>query len=72
MRIPDEILTECHEHGVEAYPEESCGFIVGDLDDSVFSGLPFRTMPFYSGEPWFLPLAMKIYAVQDKFTTTTK
>ena len=34
MRIPDEILTECHAHGVEAYPEESCGFIVGNLDDS--------------------------------------
>ena len=27
--------------------------------DSVFAGLPFRSMPFYSGEPWFLPFAMR-------------
>ena len=33
MRIPEQILAECHAHGVEAYPEESCGFIVGNLDD---------------------------------------
>ncbi len=33
MRIPENILAECHAHGVDAYPEESCGFIVGSLDD---------------------------------------
>ena len=33
MRIPENILAECHAHGVEAYPEESCGFIVGNLED---------------------------------------
>ena len=33
MRIPDEILNECHAHGVDSYPEESCGFIVGNLND---------------------------------------
>jgi hypothetical protein len=36
------------------------------LSDSVFADLPFRSMPFYSGEPWFLPLAMRFYALQDK------
>ena len=34
MLIPENILAECHAHGVEAYPEETCGFIVGNLDDS--------------------------------------
>lgn len=34
--------------------------------DTVFSGIPFRSMPFYSGEPWFLPLAMRFYRVKDK------
>ena len=34
MRIPEQILAECHAHGVEAYPEESCGFIVGNIDDA--------------------------------------
>ncbi len=33
MRIPAQILAECHTHGVESYPEETCGFIVGNLDD---------------------------------------
>ncbi|MGY8697393.1 MAG: Mov34/MPN/PAD-1 family protein, partial [bacterium] len=34
MRISEQILAECHAHGVEAYPEETCGFIVGNLDDA--------------------------------------
>ncbi|MGA1021880.1 MAG: NAD(P)/FAD-dependent oxidoreductase [Candidatus Puniceispirillaceae bacterium] len=34
--------------------------------DSVFADLPFRSMPFYSGEPWFLPIAMRFYALKDK------
>ena len=34
MRISKQILAECHAHGVEAYPEEACGFIVGNLDDT--------------------------------------
>jgi hypothetical protein len=46
--------------------------VLGDLDGSAFQGVPFRTMPFYSGDPWFLPLAMGLYAIQDKFTTTSK
>ena len=33
MEIPEEILAECHAHGVDAYPEETCGFITGNLDD---------------------------------------
>ena len=34
MQIPAQILAQCHAHGVEAYPEETCGFIVGNLDDT--------------------------------------
>ncbi len=48
--------------------QKAAQMVLGDLDDSVFQGLPFRTMPFYSGEPWFLPLAMRLYAVQDRIT----
>ena len=33
MEIPEEILAECHAHGVDAYPEETCGFITGNRDD---------------------------------------
>jgi len=34
MQIPAQILAQCHAYGVEAYPEETCGFIVGNLDDT--------------------------------------
>ena len=33
MEIPEEILAECQAHGVDAYPEETCGFISGNRDD---------------------------------------
>ena len=46
MQIPEHILAECHAHGVEAYPEESCGFIVGNQDDaeSLHSVYPMRNI----------------------------
>ena len=52
--------------------QKSAQMVLGDLTGSVFLGLPFRTMPFYTGDPWFLPLAMRFYAFQDKFTSTKK
>jgi len=57
--------------------QKAAHMVLADLDESVFPesafrGVPFRTMPFYSGDPWFLPLAMGLYAVQDKFKTTSK
>lgn len=33
MLIPEKILAQCHAHGIKDYPEETCGFIVGDKDD---------------------------------------
>jgi len=41
----------------------------GRFDASQFQNMPFRTMPFYSGDPWFLPLAMGLYALQDRLET---
>jgi glycine/D-amino acid oxidase-like deaminating enzyme len=31
-----------------------------------FDSLPFRTAPFYTGNPWFVPLVMKYYDWQDR------
>lgn len=31
-----------------------------------FDSLPFRSMPLYTGNPWFVPLVMKYYDWQDK------
>ena len=46
MVIPANILAECHEHGVEAYPEETCGFVVGNKDetDSLETVYPMRNI----------------------------
>ncbi len=39
--------------------------ILGEDGVSQFEKLPMRTLPFYSGEPWFLPLAMRYYRLRD-------
>ena len=31
-----------------------------------FAGLPMHTLPFYTGNPWFMPLAMSYYRLRDK------
>ena len=52
--------------------QKAAQMVLGDLTGTVFTEQPFRTMPFYSGEPWFLPLAMRFYELQDRFAATTK
>lgn len=52
--------------------QKAAQMVLGDLNVSVYQGLPFRTMPFYSGEPWFLPAAMQYYSLKDKLGTTLK
>jgi glycine/D-amino acid oxidase-like deaminating enzyme len=39
--------------------------LLGRADRNPFAGLPFRAIPFYRGEPWFLPLAGFAYKVLD-------
>lgn len=31
-----------------------------------FAGLAMHTLPFYTGDPWFMPLAMSYYRLRDK------
>tara|TARA_B100000945_G_scaffold172137_1_gene137877 strand:- start:5472 stop:5885 length:414 start_codon:yes stop_codon:yes gene_type:complete len=33
VQIQEDILAKCHSHGVEEYPEEACGFIIGVRGD---------------------------------------
>jgi glycine/D-amino acid oxidase-like deaminating enzyme len=35
---------------------------------TLFAGRPFPTVPFYSGTPWFVPAAMKLYDWRDRFS----
>ena len=46
--------------------------ILGRDGESVFSNLPLRTMPFYTGDPWFMPLAMSYYKLRDNLSASTK
>ena len=87
VAFPFDQLPKLAVHEGVIYPSGYCGsgtvwarwlgqkaahMVLGDLDGSVFQNLPFRTMPFYSGEPWFLPLAMRYYAIRDRLSTTSK
>jgi len=41
--------------------------IVGSPDGStIFEKIPIRTMPFYTGNPWFVPFAMKYFNWRDR------
>lgn len=33
---------------------------------------PFKAIPFYNGNPWFLPLMMNWYKIKDRFSGTLK
>ena len=46
--------------------------ILGKNGESVFSNLPLRTIPFYTGDPWFMPLAMSYYKLRDRLSASTK
>lgn len=35
--------------------------------DTFFSKEPFQSMPFYSGSPWFVPPAMKVMRLKDRW-----
>lgn len=39
---------------------------------SAFDSLPFRAIPFYNGNPWFLPVMMNWYKLKDRMTGTLK
>ena len=52
--------------------QKAAGMILGKDSETVFSDEPFKTIPFYNGTPWFLPLAINYYRLRDKFFSTSK
>ena len=40
--------------------------ILGRDGETAFSSLPMRTLLFYTGDPWFMPLAMQYYQLRDR------
>jgi glycine/D-amino acid oxidase-like deaminating enzyme len=39
---------------------------------SAFDKVPFRAIPFYNGNPWFLPIMMNWYRIKDRMAGTMK
>lgn len=39
---------------------------------SAFEQAPFRAIPLYNGNPWFLPVMMNWYKIKDRFSGTLK
>ena len=82
----DQLPKLCVHEGI-IYPAGFCGsgtvwarwlgqkaalMILGKDAKSAFIDLPMRTLPFYTGDPWFLPLAMTYYRLRDRLSVSTK
>ena len=52
--------------------QKAAGIILGKDAETVFSGHRFWTLPFYKGDPWFLPIAFNYYKLRDKFSSKAK
>jgi len=84
VAFPFDQLPKLAIHDGIIYPSGFCGsgtvwarwlgqkaafMILGQDAETVFSNLPMRTLPFYSGEPWFMPLAMQYYQLRDRLAS---
>jgi glycine/D-amino acid oxidase-like deaminating enzyme len=56
-----------HGVGMAAYfGQKVAEMMLGSKDCTVFAEKRFRTVPFYSGNPWFLPLVHMYYRILDR------
>lgn len=87
VAFPFDQLPKLAVHKGIIYPSGFCGsgtvwarwlgqkaafMILGEAAESTFRNLPMMTLPLYSGDPWFLPLAMSYYKLRDKLSVSTK
>ena len=49
--------------------QKAAGMIIGKDAETVFFGDRFWTLPFYNGDPWFLPITMNYYKLRDKLSS---
>ena len=53
--------------------QKAAAVVMGQEDGaSAFDKLPFRAIPLYNGNPWFLPIMMNWYKLKDRMTGTMK
>ena len=87
VAFPFDQLPKLAVHKGIIYPSGFCGsgtvwarwlgqkaafMVLGEAAESAFKNLPMLTLPLYSGDPWFLPLAMSYYRLRDRFSVSTK
>ena len=87
VAFPFDQLPKLAVHKGIIYPSGFCGsgtvwarwlgqkaafMILGEAAESAFKNLPMMTLPLYSGDPWFLPLAMSYYRLRDRLSVSTK
>ena len=51
---------------------KAAAMILGRDGETVFADMAMPTLPFYTGEPWFLPLAMRYYRLRDRLSARSK
>ena len=44
----------------------ACEILGQSTDDFILDRFEFKTRPFYSGDPWFLPLVLGYYKLLDR------
>ena len=48
------------------------GILGQETETSIFAEMRFRTMPFYDGTPWFVPMAMRVFDWQDRWIASRR
>jgi len=52
--------------------KNAAAMILGEEAETVFSSQVMRSLPFYQGTPWFLPLTMQYYRFRDRMVAKSK
>ena len=52
--------------------QKAAAMILGQEADTVFASKAMRSLPFYQGKPWFLPLTMGYYRWRDRMVAKAK
>ena len=47
------------------FGKKAAEIILNFEQKSVFYNIPFKKIPFYNGKPWFIPIAMEYFKIQD-------
>ena len=67
-RIQSEYYYQFTDHYYRLMVEMGINIEDSDLNlesKSAFYNIPFKKIPFYNGHPWFLPVAIEYYKLQD-------